>query len=105
VAQFHAYANGDTASSARVPYLLEVQSDLLSSLDTSIVAPLCLAERFRGRIVSDLMPIVVVGDQEYVMLTTELTGIARRDLGPEVQYLWASRQAIIAALKLALLGF
>ena len=103
--QFSVYANSSAASRERVPYLLDVQSDLLGSLATSIVVPLCPAHGFGAGLISTLMPVLTVGDQDYVMLTPELTGIARRELGPEAASLWEWRHRITAALELALSGF
>jgi len=41
MAQFDVYRNAHPATRARVPYLLDVQSDLLETLATRVVVPLC----------------------------------------------------------------
>jgi toxin CcdB len=46
MARFDVRANLHRASRARVPYLLEIQADMLSALDTCLVAPLVPAAEF-----------------------------------------------------------
>ena len=45
MARFEVRANLSRASRTRIPYLLELQANMLSALDTRLVAPLALAER------------------------------------------------------------
>lgn len=40
MAQFTAYANSNPVTQKQYPYLLDIQSDLLSELKTTIVIPL-----------------------------------------------------------------
>ncbi|MGH8711698.1 MAG: CcdB family protein, partial [Burkholderiales bacterium] len=44
MAQFDVYRNANPATRARIPYLLDVQSDLLEPLTTRVVVPLCKPE-------------------------------------------------------------
>ena len=41
MAQFDVYRNANPATRTRVPYLLDLQSDLLDPLGTRVVVPLC----------------------------------------------------------------
>lgn len=51
------------------------------------------------------MPIFEIAGQRYVMLTPQLAGIAKRQLGEPVAELTACRDEIIAALDWLLTGF
>jgi toxin CcdB len=45
MAQFDVYLNPNTATRNVIPYLLDVQAELLDSLATRVVVPLVLAEK------------------------------------------------------------
>ena len=46
MARFDIYPNPDAARAADVPYLLDVQCDLLAALDSRVVIPLRRVDRF-----------------------------------------------------------
>jgi toxin CcdB len=104
MAQFDVYRNTNTASRARIPYLLDVQSSLLDSLATRIVVPLCKPAVVSGRPAERLNPAFEIQGQKLLMLTPELAGVSRKTLGEPVANLSAARADIIAALDLALTG-
>ena len=102
--QFDVYRNANPASRARVPYLLDVQSDLLDALSTRIVVPLCKPEVLAGKPAERLNPLFEIDGRKLVMLTPELAGVSRKALGEQVATLATERLAIIAALDLAING-
>jgi toxin CcdB len=104
MAQFDVYRNANPATRARIPYLLDVQSDLLDPLATRIVVPLCKPEVLAGRPAERLNPALEVEGRSVLMLTPELAGVPRRILGERIANLAAERSAIIAALDLAFTG-
>ena len=104
MAQFDIYRNPNAATRARIPYLLDVQSDLLDSLATRIVVPLCKPDVLSGKPAERLNPAFEVEGRKLFMLTLELAGVSRRALGERVTNLAAERAAIIAALDLAITG-
>ena len=104
MAQFDVYRNSNAATRARVPYLLDVQSDLLDLLATRIVVPLCKPEVLSGKPAERLNPAFEVEGRKLLMLTPELAGVSRKALGERVANLAADRAAIIAALDLVLTG-
>jgi toxin CcdB len=104
MAQFDVYRNPNAATRTRVPYLLDVQSDLLDSLATRLVVPLCKPEVVSGKPAERLNPAFEVEGRKLLMLTLELAGVSRKALGERVTNLAAERNAIIAALDLALTG-
>ncbi len=104
MAQFDVYGNANPATRARIPYLLDVQSDLLDSLATRIVVPLCKPDVLSGKPAERLNPAFEVEGRKVLMLTPQLAGVPRRILGEPVANLASERQAIVAALDLAITG-
>jgi toxin CcdB len=103
--QFSVHQNASPATRTAIPYLLDVQSNLIEELGTRVVVPLCPASSMKGKVVSNLMPILDVDGKQFVMLTPQLAGVPRRVLGPQVADLAAKRTEIIAALDFLVLGF
>ena len=103
--QFVVYKNKSLATKGRVPYLLDVQSNLLSELETCVVVPLYAATAVKGRVLTVLTPVVDVEGKPYVAMTPQLAGISRKDLGAEVAELAAQREAIMVALDFLVTGF
>jgi len=104
MAQFDVYRNASPATRARVPYLLDVQSDLLEVLATRVVVPLCKPEVLRGKPAERLNPVFEVEGRKMILLTPELAGVSRKALGERIANLANRRDAIIAALDLVITG-
>jgi toxin CcdB len=104
MAQFDVYRNANPATRARVPYLLDVQSDLLDTLATRVVVPLCKPEVLRGKLAERLNPVFEVEGRKRVLLTPELAGVSRKALGEKIENLADRRDSIIAALDLVITG-
>ena len=104
MAQFDVHRNPNSATRARIPYLLDVQSDLLDPLATRVVVPLCKPEVLSGKPAERLNPAFEIEGRKLLMLTPELAGVSRKALGERVTNLTAERAAIIAALDLVLDG-
>ena len=104
MAQFDVYRNAHPASRARIPYLLDVQTDLLEVLATRVVVPLCKPEVLKGKPAEKLNPVFEVEGRRMVMLSPELAGVSRKALGERIANLAQRRDAIIAALDLVITG-
>jgi toxin CcdB len=104
VPQFAVYKNRNPATRSRFPLLLDVQSDLLQPLATRVVVPLSPVAVARDVAMKQLTPILMVDARQYVMLTPQLAGISKRDMGEPIANLTAERVQIIAALDLLLTG-
>jgi toxin CcdB len=102
--QFTVYKNKNASTKARIPYLLDVQSDLLSDLDTRVVIPLYTPTALKGKALATLTPTVEVEDKAYVLMTPQLAGISIKELGSEVADLTAHRDSIVAALDFLITG-
>ena len=103
MAQFDVYLNPNAATRKAIPYLLDVQADLLDTLATRVVAPLVLAEEM-GLAAKHLNPQFKVKGTAVVMSTAELAGVSNRSLGDKVVSLKNKRDEIIVALDLLFTG-
>jgi toxin CcdB len=101
--QFDVHRNPDPRTRAEIPYLLDVQSDLLGSLATCVVVPLVSATEM-DKPAKRLNPQFNVEGKTVIMSTAELAGIPRRALGEKVGALQEQRAEIIAALDLLFTG-
>ncbi|MFN8010987.1 MAG: CcdB family protein [Holophagaceae bacterium] len=104
MAQFSVHRNANPATREAVPFLLDVQADLLAGLATRVVVPLYGAAVLRRAAVKTLMPVFKVAGRSVVMATPELAGVPKKALGPVVADLAAERAAILAALDLLIAG-
>jgi toxin CcdB len=105
MARFDVYPN-NSQQSADVPYLLDVQSEVLSALDTRVVVPLRRRSRFpTARHPANLMPIVTVENVECILETPKLAAVPVRILKTPVASLAANRFEITAALDFLFHGY
>lgn len=103
MAQFDVYANPNPDTRKEIPYLLDVQADLLGTLATRVVVPLVLAEEM-GLAARHLNPQFKIKGVAVVMSTAELAGVSTRSLGDKVVSLKNKRNEIIAALDILFTG-
>ncbi|MDE2118513.1 MAG: CcdB family protein, partial [Betaproteobacteria bacterium] len=95
MAQFDVYLNPNPGTRKSIPYLLDVQADLLDTLATRVVVPLILAEEM-GLAAKHLNPQFKIKGVAVVMSTAELAGIPNRSLGDKFASLKSKRDEIIA---------
>ena len=103
MAQFDVYLNPNVATRKSIPYLLDVQADLLDTLATRVVVPLILAEEM-GLAAKHLNPQFKIKGVAVVMSTAELAGVPSRSLGDKVTTLKSKHDEIIAALDILFTG-
>ena len=100
MSQFTVYKNKNSRSKATFPLLVDVQADLLDELETRVVIPLTKAPAFSRKPINRLTPAIEVDGKTYLMITPQLAGIARSELGAVVDSVAEQRPAVIAALDL-----
>lgn len=104
MAQFDVYRNPNPTTRARVPFVLDVQAELLDSLLTRVVVPLCKLDTIGAKPAERLNPQFEIDGRKLVMLTQELAAVPRKALGDLAGNLSSERAAIIAALDLMFTG-
>ena len=104
MSQFDVYENTNTETNQAIPYLVDVQADLLDTLSTRVVAPL-IKTSVAEKAIRHLNPEFTVKETPVIMSTAELAGISIRSLGEKVGTLKDRRDEIIAALDFLFTGF
>jgi toxin CcdB len=94
--QCDVYRNADDAS-GQMPFLLDVQADLLSELHTRVVIPLVRSEAF-GRKATHMHPQFAVAGQDVVMATHLIAAVRRQILNDPVGSLRDQRDTVISAI-------
>jgi toxin CcdB len=104
MAQFSVCRNKNPQTRSAVPLLLDVQNDLLSDLETRMVVPLCPLSAVKGQTLRTLMPILEIEGEHFVMLTPQMAGIPKSEIGPPVGQVDHYRFEIIAAIDFLVTG-
>ena len=104
MAQFDVFENPNEETNQAVPFLLDVQADLLDAFSTRVIVPLIAASAM-GKAVKHLNPQFTIRNNTVFMSTAELAGISVRSLGEKVSSLKDQRHEIIAALDFLYTGF
>ena len=87
----------------KIPYVVDLQSDLLSTLPTRLVVPLMRASAF-GTPIGRLHPSFVIEGTAVIMLTTEMGVLPPQALGGAVASLGHARTVIIDAIDMLITG-
>lgn len=104
MAQFDVYANPNPATTRTIPFLLDIQTDLLNNLTTRVVIPLYTVAAM-GKAAKYLNLQFSVKQTTVIMSTAELAGITANSLGEKVCSLKEHRNEIIAAIDFLVAGF
>ena len=99
MARFSVYKNTDSTG-----YLLDIQSDILSGLNTRAVVPLVHINNAPKR-PTYLNPVFEINDEHLVMLTQFVAAIPESELTERVTDLNDFHSEILAALDMLFTGF
>ena len=99
MARFEVYANPGA-----VGYLLDVQADVLSELNTRIVVPLLPLSQ-APLPAQRLNPVFEIGEAPHVMVTQFMAAVPVALLRNPITSLMAQDNEIMAALDMVLVGF
>ena len=99
------YRNKNARTKATFPLLVDVQSELLDELQTRVVIPLTRVAALARTPLSHLTPILTFEGETYLLMTPQLAGVAKSDLGPLAGSLVDQRAVILAAVDFLLTGF
>ena len=96
--RFDVFRNPSSASARTIPYLLVVQSDLLSDMETCAVLPLAKAQAARASAGEILNPMYEIENASVVQLTQLIGTVPVRALRKHVVNIEEHRGAIVRAL-------
>jgi len=101
MAQFDIYENLNAKTNQGIPYLLDIQNDILKNLSTRVVVPLVL----NMKPAKILNPQFEIKGSQVTMSTAELAGISTDNLGSTVCSVEDKRDEIISAVDFMISGF
>ncbi len=104
MAQFTLFENQNAASKKTYPYFVDIQNSLLESLNTRLVVPLTRAQNLGEKSISNLCPTTTLHDEEYVLLTHQMTNVPVSALKVPVGSLEHLRDDILAAIDFLVTG-
>jgi toxin CcdB len=105
MAHLDVYPNPDLGSSELIPYVVDMQANLLSDLPSAVVIPLVAPETIEHLPILRLNPRLMVEGRSLVALTQDIASVPRRLLKHPVMNLSQERDALLAALDLLFTGF
>jgi toxin CcdB len=82
-----------------------VQAEALGELRTRAVIPLCKAVELTGYPLLYLAPLVTFEGKSYLLMTPQLAGISRAELGPLAGSLAEHERVITNAIEFLIRGF
>lgn len=103
MARFDVRANRSRTSRERVPYLIELQADMLSALGTRLVVPLVPAADF-GPAATRLNPGFRIGNRAFVMDTALMAGVPEKLLGEKIASMADRSAEILGAVDFLVTG-
>jgi len=104
MAQFDVYKNKNPKSKSAYPYLVDVQSGLLSELRTRVVVPAAKLTDLRKKPIKHLTPVVDIEGSKHLLLIPQLAGISIDELGRAIGEVRSYRPEIVAAIDFLVVG-
>ncbi|MFX4278168.1 CcdB family protein [Aliarcobacter butzleri] len=101
MAQFDVYENLNEKSKQNIPYLLDIQNDILKDLTTRVVIPLVISNQS----INFLNPKFTINQIDVILSTAELASIPMEILGNKICSLKDKREEIIGAVDFLVTGF
>ena len=106
MARFDIYPNPGQTRKSDVPYLLDVQCDLLNDLDTRIVVPMRRADRFSPvSLPQNLFPVFDIEGIACLMETPKLAAVPFKMLKAPVASISEHHDTVTTALDFLFQGF
>ena len=102
--QFDVYANPSKATRGAYPYIVDIQSPVISEIATRIVVPLGRKKHFKNEELKGLTPTTEYDGEELLLLIPQIASIPSKTLRHPIGSLSHLRDKIIAALDFAITG-
>jgi toxin CcdB len=104
MAQYDVYLNPVVGARSVVPYVVNLQSDLISQLPSRLVAPLSRVG-LNHKLPTNLSPSFVIEGESLLFMPHESAPLGERSLGKPVTSLVAFSSQILSALDAVTSGF
>ncbi|GFO75730.1 toxin CcdB [Bathymodiolus platifrons methanotrophic gill symbiont] len=104
MAQFDVYKNSNKNTHGAYPYIVDIQSPLISELATRIVIPLGNISHFKNEQLDRLTPEINYNGELLLLLTPQIASVPAEMLKKPIGTLSHFRDEIIASLDFAITG-
>ena len=104
MSQFDVYINPSKKNREAYPYIIDIQSELISDIATRIVIPMGKLSHFRNERMAGLTPAIEYADEQFVLLTPQIASIPSNLLKKPIGSVESLRDKIIAAIDFAITG-
>jgi hypothetical protein len=104
MSQNHVHLLLDETLAPGIPFVLDIQSRLLTAMGTRVVAPVIARRRLASAVVERLNPCIWIDGVEHVVVMQQLFAIDSHALGRSVMDLGAQSHTIVAALDTLISG-
>ena len=101
MAQFDVYENINEKTNKQIPFLLDIQNDILKNLSSRVVIPLVISKEA----INFLNPQFIINEIDVILSTAELASISTENFGNKVCSLKHKREEIIGAVDFLVTGF
>ncbi|MBP6714664.1 MAG: CcdB family protein [Aliarcobacter sp.] len=101
MAQFDVYENINEKTNKQIPFLLDIQNDILKNLSSRVVIPLVISKE----VINFLNPKFIINEIDVILSTPELASISTENFGNKVCSLKHKREEIIGAVDFLVTGF
>lgn len=102
--QFDLYLNTDQDTNKNYPYFIDVQNDLLDTLNSRVVIPLTPILKSEKVYPQNLCPVIEVNNEKFALLTHQLTSVSVSFLTQKVTSLADRRNDIVDAIDFLVTG-
>ena len=104
MSQFSLYQNNDKSTATAYPYFVDVQSEMLDTLNTRLVIPLTSVEMLEKKAPTHLCPVIHIDEGDFVILTHQMASVPTKILRDPVNDLSTFINDIIAAIDFLITG-
>ncbi|WP_027670753.1 CcdB family protein [Rheinheimera baltica] len=102
--QFDLYVNTDQDTNQTYPYFVDIQNDLLDTLNSRVVIPLTPVRKSEKTYPKHLCPVIEIKNKKFVLLTHQLTSVSVSFLKEKEASLTDCRDDIVAAIDFLVTG-
>ena len=101
MAQFDVYKNENDQTNQKVPYLLDIQNDILDSINTRVVIPLVKDKNdFKG-----LTKEFIIENQKVYLTTSQMGTVHKNELKTKITTLTNQKEEIKNSIDFLIYGF
>ncbi|TAJ93853.1 MAG: plasmid maintenance protein CcdB [Gammaproteobacteria bacterium] len=104
MSQFDLYVNTDKDTKKTYPYFIDVQNDLLDTLNSRLAIPLTPRARGDKPYPANLCPLIKIRGKEFALLTHQMTSIPVSFLQKKEGTLSRFRKEIVSAIDFLITG-